>query len=116
VIVSNVDDDLFARTAARLLVPFYEVITAQQVRSYKPGRAHFDEVLRRTGATPATVLHVAQSLFHDHVPAQAMGFPTVWVNRPSRLPNTGLTPPGAENVAPDLETPDLASLADAAGL
>jgi 2-haloacid dehalogenase len=116
VIVSNVDDDLFARTAARLQVPFDEIVTAQQVRSYKPGRAHFDEALRRTGATPATVLHVAQSLFHDHVPALAMGFTTVWVNRPSRLPGTGLTPPGAEGSTPDLELPDLASLADAAGL
>lgn len=112
VIVSNIDDDLFARTATLLRVPFDEVITARQVGSYKPGRAHFDAVLGRTGASVTRVLHVAQSLYHDHVPAKRMGFATVWVNRPSLLPRTGLSLPA--EVTPDLEVPDMASLAAAA--
>lgn len=115
VIVSNIDDDLFARTARLLEVPFAEVITAQQVGSYKPARGHFDAALARTGASVAEVLHVAQSLYHDHVPARALGFTTCWVNRASRLPGVGVAPP-APDAHPDAEFPDMASLAAAAGL
>ena len=69
-IVSNVDDDLFAGSAAQLGVDFAEVVTAQQVRSYKPARAHFDEVLTRLDLPRDRVLHVAQSLYHDIAPAK----------------------------------------------
>jgi 2-haloacid dehalogenase len=93
VIVSNIDDDLFARTARLLEVPFDEVVTAQQVGSYKPARGHFDAALARTGAPVGSVLHVAQSLYHDHVPAKALGFTTCWANRASRLPGVGVAPP-----------------------
>ena len=92
VIVSNIDDRLFEMTRKRLGVEFADVVTAEQVRSYKPNPAHFEEMLRRTGAPMERVLHVAQSLYHDHVPAKRMGFATVWVNRPSRLPGYGLSP------------------------
>lgn len=108
-IVSNIDDALLAATARRLPDCFDAVITAEQVRSYKPGRAHFDEALCRLGAPREEVLHVAQSLFHDHVPAQELGFATVWVNRPSRYAGGAATPPAA--ASPDLEVPDLATLA-----
>jgi 2-haloacid dehalogenase len=107
-IVSNVDDDLFDETAGKLGVRFAEVVTAQQVRAYKPARAHFDEVLRRLDLPRERVLHVAQSLYHDVAPATALGFTCVWVNRRAGRAGGGATAP-AEAV-PDLEVPDLGTL------
>jgi len=113
-IVSNVDDDLFAETARHLPVDFDPVVTAQEVGAYKPSPQNFRVVLERLGVPRHQVLHVAQSLFHDHVPAKRLGLTTVWINRPSRCPGTGLSLPVV--VAPDLELPDLESLARATGL
>src|SRR5215472_14359648 len=73
VILSNIDDDLFAGSAQRLQVPFAMVITAQQVGSYKPDPRNFRALLDRLDTTPDRILHVAQSLFHDIVPAHALG-------------------------------------------
>ncbi len=110
VVVSNIDDELFAGSARSLGDPFAEVVTAKQVRSYKPGLAHFREAMRRTGAGPSQILHVAQSLFHDHVPAQSLGMHTAWVERPSRLGAIGLAPPA--DVTPTLHVTSLQALAD----
>jgi 2-haloacid dehalogenase len=107
-IVSNIDDDLFAGTRPRLGVELDAVITAQQVRSYKPGTAHFTTALARLALPPAEVLHVAQSLFHDVAPAKSLGMTTVWVNRRAGRPGFGATPPA--EARPDLEVPDLRSL------
>lgn len=107
-IVSNVDDDLFEGSARRLEVPFETVVTAQQVRAYKPARAHFDEVLRRLDLPRERVLHVAQSLFHDVAPARALGFTCVWVNRRAGRPGGGATAPAVAE--PHLEVSSLASL------
>jgi len=109
VILSNTDDALFAETQKQLRVHFADVITAEQVRSYKPGHAHFQEALRRLNLSAPQILHVAQSLYHDHVPARQLGFNTAWVNRPSLLAGTGLAP--AAVVQPDIVVPDLATLA-----
>lgn len=113
-VVSNVDDDLFDGTATRLEVPFSAVVTAQQVRSYKPARAHFDEVLRRLDLPRERVLHVAQSLFHDIAPARALGFRCVWVNRRAGRSGSGAT--SSATAQPDLEVPDLSSLVARMGL
>ncbi len=113
-VVSNVDDDLFAGSARVLGVPFDQVVTAQQVRSYKPAPAHFHEVLRRLELPRTRVLHVAQSLYHDIAPARALGFTCVWVNRRAGRAGGGATPPS--EARPDLEVPDLASLVRLAGL
>jgi len=113
-VVSNVDDDLFAQSAVRLGVEWAEVVTAEQVGSYKPARAHFDEVRRRLGVPTECILHVAQSLFHDIAPAKSLGFTCVWVDRRGGRDGTGATPPA--RATPDLEVPDLASLVAAAGL
>ena len=107
-VVSNVDDDLFAGSAAWLGTDFAEVVTAQQVRSYKPAPGHFHEVLRRLGLPREKVLHVAQSLFHDVAPAKALGFSCVWVNRRAGRAGGGATTP--VRATPDLEVPDLATL------
>ena len=107
-VVSNVDDDLFAGSAAQLGVDFAEVVTAQQVGSYKPAPGHFQEVLRRLDLPKNKVLHVAQSLFHDVAPAKEMGFTCVWVNRRAGRAGGGATAPA--RATPDLEVPDLATL------
>jgi 2-haloacid dehalogenase len=110
-VLSNIDDSLFARTSPRLGVELDGVITAEQLRSYKPSPAHFTKLLERTGTNPHRVLHVAQSLYHDIAPASSLGFATVWVNRRADRPGGGATPASAAR--PDLEVHDLATLARA---
>ena len=107
VILSNTDDSLFQETQKQLKVRFAELITAEQVKSYKPAHAHFHEALRRLGVSANHVLHVAQSLYHDHVPARELGFHTAWINRPSLLSGTGIAPDAIAK--PDLTFPNLAS-------
>jgi 2-haloacid dehalogenase len=109
-VVSNVDDELFAPTARRLKVPFDYVITAQQARAYKPSLQMFKLAQQRTGATTGQWLHVAQSVYHDVVPAKSLGIATVWVNRPSTRPGAGASKAVAGQ--PDLEVPDLKTLAE----
>lgn len=109
-IVSNVDDDLFGETARRLGIDFDWVVTAQQVGSYKPAPAHFEEMVMCSGIPRDRTLHVAQSLFHDIAPASALGYATVHVNRPSRGSGSGATPPSSAR--PDAEVPDMAGVVD----
>ena len=78
-VLSNIDDDILARTLKHLSVQFDLIVTAEQVRSYKPGHAHFLEAKKRTNGK--RILHAAQSYFHDVVPADALGIPVAWVNR-----------------------------------
>lgn len=111
-IVSNVDDDLFALTAPHLEVEFDAVITAAQARSYKPSLNNFRLALARLNTAPEQVLHVAESLYHDIVPARALGISSVWVNRRQGRP-------GATRLVeaqPDMEVPDLRTLAVQRGL
>jgi 2-haloacid dehalogenase len=108
-VVSNIDDDLFAASAARLGVRFDRVITAQQVRSYKPSLRNFEEAFARIGVPRDRILHVAQSLFHDIAPANRLGLSTVWVNRRKGQEGSGATPPA--EAKPTLEVPDLRTLA-----
>jgi 2-haloacid dehalogenase len=112
-IISNVDDDLFAATARRLEVPFDHLITAQQARAYKPSLKIFNLARQRIGVAPAHWLHAAQSVYHDVVPAKSLGISTVWVNRPSPRPGSGAAK--AASAEPDLEVPDLATLARMTG-
>jgi 2-haloacid dehalogenase len=109
-VISNIDDDLFAHTAPLLEVPLFDVITAQQAGSYKPSRNNFELALRRLAIPKEKILHVARSLYHDHAPAKAMGFTTVWVNRRKGQPDGA--PPASARF--DLEVPDLAALAELA--
>ena len=111
-IISNVDDALLAASARRLGVELDWVITAQQVRSYKPSTRPFLVAIERIGLPQDHILHVAQSLFHDHVPAKGLGLDTVWVNRRHGKPGAGATPPA--DARPDLEVPDLRTLAELA--
>jgi 2-haloacid dehalogenase len=110
-VISNVDDDLFAASARKLEVSFDHVITAQQARAYKPSLKIFKIALERMGASAETVLHVGQSVYHDVLPAKSLGMRTVLVKRPSPRPG-GATVSVSGN--PDLEVPDLKTLADVA--
>jgi len=102
-ILSNTDDDLLALTRRHFTVDFELVVTAQQVRSYKPAPAHFKEVLTRAAGRP--LLHAAQSYFHDIVPTSHMGIPSAWVKRKSE--DTALL-----DARPTYVVRDLAGLAD----
>ncbi len=113
-IISNIDDDLFAFSAQRLQVQFDWVITAQQARSYKPSLNNFHVAFQRMGLPRNKILHVAQSLFHDVAPAKALGLSTVWVNRRHNQAGFGATPPA--RAQPDLEVPDLQTLAEKTGV
>jgi 2-haloacid dehalogenase len=108
-VISNVDDNLFAHTAHRLEVPIDYLITAQQARTYKPSLQMFRLAQQRTGVSPGQWLHVAQSIYHDVIPAKSLGIATVWVNRPSPRPGSGAAK--AASAQPDLQVPDLKTLA-----
>lgn len=112
-IISNVDDDLFAASARHLEVEFDWVITAEQAGSYKPAPGIFRFALRRIGLPPEKVLHVAQSIYHDIIPAKRLGFATVWVNRSGGREGFGATP--RAHGRPDLEVPDLGRLVSIMG-
>jgi len=113
-IISNIDDDLFAFSAQRLQVQFDWIITAQQAKSYKPSHNNFQIAFERIGLPKDKILHVAQSLFHDIVPAKALGLATVWVDRRHNKDGFGATPPA--QAQPDLTVPDLQTLADKMGM
>jgi 2-haloacid dehalogenase len=111
-VVTNCDDDLFAASSHRLGDPFEVVVTAEQARSYKPAPRHLRLLLQRLRLLPERIALVAQSLYHDHVPAQALGIRTVWVDRRRGAAGSGATP--SASVRPDLVVPDVATLADLA--
>jgi 2-haloalkanoic acid dehalogenase type II len=83
-ILSNVDDDLLEGTLKHFTVPFDLVVTAERVKSYKPGSKHFEEARRIIGPDRSW-LHVAASLYHDIEPALRLQIKTVWVNRKNAI-------------------------------
>ena len=117
IILSNVDRASFAGSAARLGASFTSVITAQDVGSYKPDPRNFAALASeaaRLGIRPGGLLHVAQSLFHDHGPAQRAGLRTVWINRRHDRAGWGATRQPPVPVTPDWEFPSMAAFAAAA--
>jgi 2-haloacid dehalogenase len=98
--LSNTDRDFIEASIERIGVPFELAIVASEIGSYKPGRAHWDRFFAQTGAATDHHVHVAQSHFHDIVPAQALGLTTIWINR---LGEHG-------EPAPTRELPDLSRL------
>jgi 2-haloacid dehalogenase len=116
VILSNVDRASFAGSNRRLGVTFTSILTAEDIGSYKPSPRNFEALaveVARLGVEPGRHLHVAQSLFHDHVPAQAAGLPTVWIDRRHGRAGSGATPQPPAGVTPDWTFPSLAAFADA---
>jgi 2-haloacid dehalogenase len=109
-VISNIDDDLFAGTAPKLGVKFNQVITAQQALCYKPCKRIFQIAQDKLGVAPEKWLHVGQSIYHDVIPAQAVGIAAVWVNRPSPREGAGATKAAAGK--PDLEVASLKELVE----
>ena len=102
VLLSNTDRDLIDVSIAAIGVPFDGAIVASEVGSYKPAHGHWRAFYEATGADRGRHVHVAQSHFHDVVPAHELGIQSVWINR---LGNRG-------DPAPTRELPDLRGLAD----
>jgi 2-haloacid dehalogenase len=114
IILSNVDRSSFAGSAERLGATFDSVLTAQDVGCYKPSPRNFaalQQEARRLGVGEGRLLHAAQSLFHDHVPARAAGLRTAWINRRLGRPGWGATPAPPVGVTPDWEFPSMAAFA-----
>jgi 2-haloacid dehalogenase len=116
IIVSNVHRAGFAGSNQHLHGDFAAVITAEDVGAYKPAENHFralDATLSDLGVDRARLLHVAQSLFHDHVPAKREGLPSVWINRRHDRPGWGATPEPSQEWSYNLEFGSMAAFADA---
>lgn len=109
--ITNCDDDLYVGSASRLGNPWDGVFAAGTIGSYKPDPANFHYAFERIPVPKERILHVAQSLFHDHQTAQALGMTSVWVNRrgDGHEGGGGATP--ASEATFDLEVPDMATLA-----
>lgn len=94
--LSNVDRESFSNTCAGPLkgVDFFRIYTAQDIGSYKPDLRNFDYLLEHVkedaGVGKDEILHVAQSIFHDHIPAKKMGMSSVWINRKGAGMGSGL--------------------------
>jgi 2-haloacid dehalogenase len=103
VALSNSDRDLIDASLDAIGVPFDGAIVASEVGSYKPAHGHWRAFYESTGAEPDRHVHVAQSHFHDIVPANELGIPSIWINRLAER----------REPAPSRELPDLHGLADA---
>ncbi|MDQ3850223.1 MAG: HAD hydrolase-like protein [Actinomycetota bacterium] len=94
-LISNVDDKLLGQTRRHIPCDFDLVVTAQQVRSYKPDMAHFTECARRIGSKKGWV-HVSASYYHDVEPCVKNKIPVIWVNRRRAQLEPGQKKPTAE--------------------
>ncbi|HEX8094287.1 HAD-IA family hydrolase [Jatrophihabitans sp.] len=116
IIVSNVHRDGFAGSNQQLRGDFAAIITAEDVGGYKPADNHFRALyatLTDLGIDRGQLLHVAQSLFHDHVVAKREGLPSVWINRRHDRPGWGATKQPTEDWSYSLEFGSMAEFADA---
>lgn len=115
-ILSNIHREGFTASNVRLKGDFDKIITAQDIGSYKPNTHNFKILLTSVntlGVSEGRLLHVAQSLYHDHVPAKNVGLTTVWINRRHDKPGWGATPEPYSVVTPDWEFPSMEAFADA---
>jgi 2-haloacid dehalogenase len=102
--LTNSDRDLIEASIGAIGVPFDIVIPAGEIDSYKPAHRHWEEFFARTGADRRGHVHVAQSYFHDIVPANQIGMPSIWINRLGEM----------GEVRPTRELRDLSALPDTA--
>jgi 2-haloalkanoic acid dehalogenase type II len=116
VILSNVDRASFAESNKKLQVTFDKIVTAQDVGSYKPDLRNFRQLLAevdKIGVRKEQILHTAQSLFHDVVPAKAVGLKTCWINRRKGRAGGGATKAPTGDATPDIEFSSMAALVEA---
>jgi 2-haloacid dehalogenase len=117
IIVSNIDRASFATSKPRLGVDFDAIVTAEDVGSYKPRLGHFDQLfveLDRLGVARDRLLHVAESLFHDHQPAAALSLSSVWIHRRHDKGGAGATAIPSGDVSPTWRFTSMADFAEAA--
>jgi 2-haloacid dehalogenase len=116
VILSNVDRASFAHSERKLGAAFAAVYTAEDVGSYKPDPRNFEYMLARLaerGIAREQILHTAESLHHDHIPAKRMGLATCWIHRRAGQSGHGATRPPEVEVTPDFRFLTLDAMADA---
>lgn len=116
VILSNVDRESFKASNRKLGVEFDAIYTAQDIGSYKPDPRNFEYLITRLGGlgcAKTDVLHVAESLFHDHAPAKAIGLTTAWIHRRHATAGHGATHRPEIEITPDVRFENLAQFADA---
>jgi 2-haloalkanoic acid dehalogenase type II len=116
VILSNVDNASFALSNARLQVAFDAIYTAEDIGSYKPDSRNFDYMLRNLsalGVAKGDILHTAESLFHDHVPANKVGLRSAWIYRRHGDQGFGATMKPADMPRIDVRFDSMAALAKA---
>lgn len=105
VILSNIDNKSIKQSIGNhLQVDFYRVFTAEDIGSYKPDLNNFHYMVKHLndlGIEAENILHVAQSLFHDHVPAKKLGLTTAWIDRGMSKGGSGATKHPGENIIPD---------------
>lgn len=102
-ILSNTDRDLIDASMSSIGVPFELAVVAGEIGSYKPAHRHWEVFRETTGADPERHVHVAQSIYHDIVPASELGLPSIWINRRDE----------PDDPRPARTLPDLAGLVDA---
>ena len=111
-VLSNVDNESFAASNEKLGVTFDGVYTAEDIGSYKPSPRNFDYMLAKlktVGIAKQEVLHTAQSLFHDHGPANAMGLASCWIDRRHDAGGFGATMDPGETPKVDFRFDSLAA-------
>ena len=116
VILSNVDNESFAHSNKKLGVEFDAVFTAEDVGSYKPSPRNFEYMLEKLtarGIAKAQILHTAESLFHDHAPANEFGLATCWIHRRHAQGGFGATMNPGKVPRTDFRFTSMAELASA---
>jgi putative hydrolase of the HAD superfamily len=116
VILSNVDNDSFAASNTKLGVTFDAIYTAQDIGSYKPDDNNFRymiDTLAQSGIDKAEILHTAQSLYHDHEPANRHGLKSCWIDRRHIQGGPGATPPPVEMPHYDFRFCSMAEMVEA---
>ncbi len=117
VILSNVDRESFAGSNQKLEVEFDAIYTAEDIGSYKPDRRNFEYLVSHLKTDfdmdKSQILHTAQSLFHDHVPAKALGLSTAWIDRRHDKEGWGATKPPPTEARIDFHFHSMADLVKA---
>jgi putative hydrolase of the HAD superfamily len=116
VILSNVDNESFAASNEKLGVAFDAIYTAEDIGSYKPAAANFDymlTMLKGLGYEKSDILHTAESLFHDHAPANRHGLSSCWIYRRHGQVGFGATMTPAEMPRYDFRFNSLAEMVEA---
>jgi 2-haloalkanoic acid dehalogenase type II len=117
VILSNVDRLSFRASNARLKVEFDAIYTAQDIKFYKPSPRNFEYMLTRLktdfGLDKKDILHTAQSLFHDHAPANKFGLASAWIDRRHANKGWGATMPPPGTPKYDFRFESMKALAEA---